>query len=226
MAPHRFDVTLPRPSSKLAPFLEGIDPSARAVFDCLAGLVTQHPLARLDTATRIPEMGTPHQYAVLGPRSDAFEGLRAAHGSVWAFHGSRGENWFPILRNGLRNASGTALQTNGAAYGPGVYLSPAAAMSFPYSGINNAPSSQGGGAMASHPDEDFDISTLLVIAIVEVCVVGLRRPTPHIWVQPNEGCVSVRFLFAYHKGYSEGSDVTLTAEFQARLTRILEELPK
>jgi len=44
-------------------------------------------------------------------------------GSFFAFHGSSIENWHAIIRTGLRNASGTKLQVNGAAYGKGIYLS-------------------------------------------------------------------------------------------------------
>jgi len=36
------------------------------------------------------------------------------------------------VRRGLLNASNTALQVNGAAYGSGIYLSPTATMSFGY----------------------------------------------------------------------------------------------
>jgi hypothetical protein len=45
------------------------------------------------------------------------------------------ENWHCILRNGLKNASGTKLQLNGAAYGKGIYISPNATVSFGYSQI-------------------------------------------------------------------------------------------
>jgi len=47
--------------------------------------------------------------------------------------GSHIENWHSIVRCGLLNASGTQLQVNGAAFGSGVYLSPAAELSFSYS---------------------------------------------------------------------------------------------
>ena len=46
-----------------------------------------------------------------------FETLKKKHGSCFGFHGSDVENWHSILRNGIRNMSGTALQINGAAYG-------------------------------------------------------------------------------------------------------------
>jgi Poly(ADP-ribose) polymerase catalytic domain len=45
------------------------------------------------------------------------------NGSMFCFHGSSMENWYSILRNGLRNLSNTALMTAGAAYGAGIYAS-------------------------------------------------------------------------------------------------------
>jgi hypothetical protein len=44
-------------------------------------------------------------------------------GSIFCFHGSSLENWYSILRNGLRNLSNTHLMTAGAAYGQGIYAS-------------------------------------------------------------------------------------------------------
>ena len=48
------------------------------------------------------------------------------------FHGSSLSNWFSILRNGLKNMSGTKLMINGAAYGSGIYLSHDVNVSFGY----------------------------------------------------------------------------------------------
>jgi hypothetical protein len=41
---------------------------------------------------------------------------------VHAFHGSSIFNWYSIMRNGLKNYSGTALMSAGQACGPGIYL--------------------------------------------------------------------------------------------------------
>eukprot|EP00741_Cyanophora_paradoxa_P011846 tig00020564_g11449.t1 len=58
-----------------------------------------------------------------GPEKEArFRRLRTAHGSMFAFHGSPACNWHGILRRGLLNCSGTAMQAVGAAYGSGIYL--------------------------------------------------------------------------------------------------------
>lgn len=57
-------------------------------------------------------------------REEEFEKLKTAEGgSTFLFHGSRWHNWYSILRNGLKNCSGTKLMTAGAAYGNGIYLS-------------------------------------------------------------------------------------------------------
>lgn len=37
------------------------------------------------------------------------------------FHGSGINNWYSIVRNGLRNLSNTGMMTAGAAYGAGIY---------------------------------------------------------------------------------------------------------
>ncbi len=55
-----------------------------------------------------------------------------AQGSVFCWHGSSLENWYSILRNGLRNLSNTMLMTAGAAYGAGIYASSQYATSYGY----------------------------------------------------------------------------------------------
>ena len=37
------------------------------------------------------------------------------------FHGSGINNWYSIVRNGLRNLSNTGMMTAGAAHGAGIY---------------------------------------------------------------------------------------------------------
>ena len=52
---------------------------------------------------------------------------------VKLFHGSALQNWYSILKNGLKDYSGTKNQLHGAAYGNGVYLSSSNSMSHLYS---------------------------------------------------------------------------------------------
>ena len=52
-----------------------------------------------------------------------FAKAKAQHGSVFLFHGSGPENWYSILRNGLKVLSNTKYMTAGAAMGKGIYVS-------------------------------------------------------------------------------------------------------
>ncbi len=93
-------------------------------------------LVKLGPEKHLACMGTPHQFLLLSAPPEVeeiFAARKKAKGTVWAFHGSRTENWHAILRQGVRNMSGTKGQLNGAAYGPGVYVSPTASMSLNYS---------------------------------------------------------------------------------------------
>ncbi len=57
--------------------------------------------------------------------------------SCYLFHGSRWQNWYSILRNGLKNCSHTKLMTAGAAYGNGIYLSDNTNLSYNYGASGN-----------------------------------------------------------------------------------------
>lgn len=52
------------------------------------------------------------------------------------FHGSNICNWYSIMRNGIKNMSGTELMANGQVHGAGVYLSNNYNMSYGYSSGN------------------------------------------------------------------------------------------
>lgn len=77
-----------------------------------------------------------YQFAVLhdSPEREAhFERRRIEQGgSFFAFHGSSADNWFSILRNGLRCLSNTAYMSTGASYGTGIYLASQMAISLGY----------------------------------------------------------------------------------------------
>ena len=144
------------------------------------------------------------------PKREAiFSQQKEVHGTKFAFHGSRVENWHSILRNGLVNASGTKMQVNGAAYGSGVYLSPMAALSIKYSGHNpgQAPPRRahhvggGGGGAASGSDACKEIgflrsAHLIVIAVCEIVKSdGLKEHNTQIWTHTNADHVVTRMLF-------------------------------
>ncbi|GAQ84192.1 protein with ubiquitin conjugating enzyme domain [Klebsormidium nitens] len=92
-------------------------------------------LRHLTDPDLLPLTNTAAQFVVLtaDPEKEAaFAALRASKGSFFAFHGSSGENWYSILRNGLRSMSGTSYQMYGAAHGAGIYLAPALTTSLGY----------------------------------------------------------------------------------------------
>jgi ubiquitin-protein ligase len=71
-------------------------------------------------------------------KNEEFLKLKGENGkSHFLFHGSGWHNWYSILRNGLKNCSGTKLMTAGAAYGNGIYLSDNAGLSFGYGRSGN-----------------------------------------------------------------------------------------
>jgi len=56
-------------------------------------------------------------------KENVFQTRKRQKGSKFLFHGSALENWYSILRNGLRNLSNSHMMTAGAAYGQGIYAS-------------------------------------------------------------------------------------------------------
>jgi poly [ADP-ribose] polymerase 6/8 len=62
-----------------------------------------------------------------------FEQLKAKYGSMFLWHGSHGQRWHSILRNGLKNATGTTLEQNGHAHGEGIYMARNSSTSWGYS---------------------------------------------------------------------------------------------
>eukprot|EP00736_Rhodelphis_marinus_P010384 Rmarinus@m.20111 len=62
-----------------------------------------------------------------------FEQMLEKYGCIAAFHGSKAENWYPILHRGLRNLSNSPLRRTAAAFGEGIYLSEELKVSLGYS---------------------------------------------------------------------------------------------
>jgi Poly(ADP-ribose) polymerase catalytic domain len=108
------------------------------LFPLLRWVITSNRahLQRLAPEEQIPEMQTNMQFKFVSspPEKEAeFQRLKKTSGSFWAFHGSQFSNWHSILRVGLKNYSGTAMMSTGAAYGAGIYLSPNSGTSSGYS---------------------------------------------------------------------------------------------
>jgi poly [ADP-ribose] polymerase 6/8 len=93
-------------------------------------------LISMPNAMRFKEFDSSRQFMTLlsSPESeDAFSRLKDTYGSLYLWHGSHGQRWHSILRNGLKNATGTRLQANGAVHGPGIYFARNSAISWRYS---------------------------------------------------------------------------------------------
>lgn len=88
------------------------------------------------------------------------------------FHGSGLANWYGILRNGLKNCSGTNMQVHGQVYGKGIYLSPfsSTALSYASGGLNGCAIVQIRGKKESY------------------------MKTPYIYVVPDEKDVILKYI--------------------------------
>ncbi|EAX85134.1 UBA/TS-N domain containing protein [Trichomonas vaginalis G3] len=55
-------------------------------------------------------------------KEEEFKKLKQKYGSIYLWHGSGSDRWYSILRNGLKNCSGTKLMKNGNRHGDGIYF--------------------------------------------------------------------------------------------------------
>lgn len=77
-------------------------------------------------------------YKIIHPvdKEEEFKQISNKVQSSYLFHGSRWCNWYSILRNGLKNCSGSKLMVSGQAHGQGIYLSDDINLSYGY-GLSN-----------------------------------------------------------------------------------------
>lgn len=93
----------------------------------------------------------------------------------YLYHGSNIGNWYSIMRNGLKNCSGTSLMSAGAAYGNGIYLSDNANISNVYS--------------SGHID-----SNIRILGIAQVLNKDIYKKAEGIFVVPDENKVLLKYL--------------------------------
>jgi poly [ADP-ribose] polymerase 6/8 len=94
----------------------------------------------LSHAFKLCGFGKAHQFMSLISSPEAerkFRVLKEKYGSMFLFHGSDGSRWHSIIRNGLKNATGTELEANGSVLGPGIYFARSATTSQGYSWASN-----------------------------------------------------------------------------------------
>ena len=144
------------------------------------------------------ECETIFQFVVLhdSPEREAHFTMRRAQagGSFFAFHGSAAENWYSILRNGLRSMSNTTYMSTGAAYGEGIYFSGNISTSFQYAKT----------AVSLSWDKGCLTGGFQVIAICEIVNNCMRRnaadhSSRNIIVVPkeHERDVAIRYLLVF-----------------------------
>lgn len=66
-------------------------------------------------------------------QENIFQQLKKIYGSRFLWHGSIVERWHRIIRQGLKNMTGTKYQLVGQACGPGIYFAPLSSTSIGYS---------------------------------------------------------------------------------------------
>ena len=109
------------------------------------------------------------------------EKFKKAKQTCYLYHGSAVENWYSIMRNGLKVGSNSKYFKNGAAHGAGIYLSNTINLSIGYSAGDK-----------------------IIVAVYEV--MGSKsdyRKTESIYVVPDENKVLLKYLlvFPYSQRY-------------------------
>ncbi|XP_045184109.2 protein mono-ADP-ribosyltransferase PARP6-like [Mercenaria mercenaria] len=183
-----------------------LDANNPSVYPLIQWIITSNRshIVKLPPEKQLNFMDTPHQFLLLSSppsKEAAFQEAKKKHGSTFAFHGSSIENWHSIIRQGLKNASGTKLQMNGAAYGKGIYLSTRVSTSLMYSRIRY----HSRNVEMKEPDDYGDgksrflvSSNITCVALCEVINVPIMK-YGSIWVCPEPDHVCTRFFFVYEE---------------------------
>lgn len=119
------------------------------------------------------------------------------------------ENWYSILRNGLRNLSNTSLMTAGAAYGAGIYASSQYGTSYGYTARYNH-------GNKSWLNTGAGLQNSFIIAVVEIIKKPGYGKDPNfgIVVVPEEDDIIIRYLFVIkNHAYPSVALDTLKIEF-------------
>ena len=113
---------------------------------------------------------------------DRFQGRK----TVYLYHGSRAENWYSIMANGIKIGSKSKYFLNGAAHGHGVYLSNDINLSLGYSS---------GTRLASVASADDKI---MILAIFQVLDNPKWYKTGNIYVVDDEDALVLRYLLVFN----------------------------
>ena len=117
-------------------------------------------------------------------KEQKFRALRAQYGSYFLWHGSTTDRWHSIIRQGLKNGTGTHLQQNGAALGSGIYFARSSNTSIGYSrGFENP------------YRKSLLGNQLSIVSLCEVAKVPELKDQGWAHTCVNEDACIVRFLF-------------------------------
>jgi len=196
--------------------LQKIDP---LLYPLLRWILTSNRahIRPLTEKERIPELKTQYQFVLLSSNPDReakfqnFKRVAAGMnrffperglppgpgGSCFAYHGSSTGNWHSILRTGLKNMSGTAYMTTGAAYGPGIYMAKDSSTSFGYC------RDVGGWSKSMY-------GQLICLSVCEVVKQRCLNEKVY-YVVPNEDTVTTRFLCVYPQSFTDRPNVAVSS---------------
>lgn len=135
---------------------------------------------------------------------DRFQGRR----TIYLYHGSRAENWYSIMANGLKSGSKSKYFLNGATYGNGIYLSNDIHLSLGYSsGSRNV------GAATSNSEGN---NQNMILAIFQVLDNPKWHKTGNIYVVDNEDALVLRYLLVINNSvYSYHGNPIIAAVLKA-----------
>jgi ubiquitin-protein ligase len=118
--------------------------------------------------------------------TSATEDIFNKQNTVYLYHGSPFENWYSIMRSGIKIGSkNTKLFLNGAAYGDGIYLSNDITLSLSYSSSRNYNTS---------PSGNGNSNIKYILAIYEVIDNPKWKKTNNIFVVDDENALILRYI--------------------------------
>jgi ubiquitin-protein ligase len=124
--------------------------------------------------------------------------FKKANETCYLYHGSKQENWYSIMRNGLKIGSANKLQVNGAVHGNGIYLSDTINLSIGYSNSQN-----------------------IIVGVCQVIENAKKWfKTNNIFVVPEENLVMLKYLLVFPPSNTETNQSNM-AIVQSVLMNIL-----
>jgi hypothetical protein len=109
--------------------------------------------------------------------------FKKAKETCYLYHGSKQENWYSIMRNGLKIGSANKLQVNGAVHGNGIYLSDTINLSIGYSNSQN-----------------------IIVGVCQVIENAKKWfKTNNIFVVPEENLVMLKYLLVFPPSNTESN---------------------